>query len=97
MLPDHLLGVLRQQHPSVVIESIELLGIPKCHLDGMMEEGSTIMRVQTLDVPLDLRVAVRVGSAHLALDIQLVLKFEGLDSNRTVRSDMLIKAQTQMD
>jgi len=97
MLPDHLLGILGQQHASVIIESIELLGVPKCHLGGIMEEGSTIMRVQTLDLPLDLRLAVRVGSAYLALDVQLVLKFEGLDSTRTVRSDLFIKSQTTID
>jgi hypothetical protein len=94
MLPEHLLGILRQQHPSVIIETIELLDTPKCNLDGRKQElSSTIIRVQTLDVPLDLRVTVRVGSAHLALDIRLVIKCEGLDSTPTTRSDMFVTAQ----
>jgi hypothetical protein len=35
--PDHLLGVLKQQHPIIIIESIELLDTPKCKLGGMQQ------------------------------------------------------------
>jgi hypothetical protein len=93
-LPEHLLAILRRQHPSLVIESIELLDVPKCNLGGMQQEqNKTLVTVQTLDAPLDLRVTVRVGANQVALDIQLVLICEGLDSIPTVRSDMFIKAQ----
>ena len=62
MLPELLLGILRQQHPDVVIDTIELLAVPDCRLGGPPQEGGEgLITVQTLDVPLDLRVAVRVG------------------------------------
>ena len=94
MLPNHVLSVLRQQHPSVVIETIELLDTPKCDLDVIKQDlSSTIIRAQKLDVPLDLRLTVRVGSAHLALDVRLVIRCEGLDSTPTTRSDMFVTAQ----
>lgn len=93
-LRERVLNTLREQHPEIVIESIELLTIPKCNLGGMKDEQKeTLIRVQTLDVPLDLRVTLRVGSAHLALDIQFVLKYEGLDSTPTIRTDMFVKGQ----
>ena len=96
-LPDHLLGILRQQHPSIAIESIELLDAPKCNLGGMQQPNSeTLVRVQTLSVPLDLRLTLRVGAGRFGLDVQLVIICEGLDSTPTVRSDMFIKAQRQI-
>jgi hypothetical protein len=96
-LPEHLLGILRQQHPSVVIDSIELIDIPKCNLGGMQQPDSkTLVRVQTLRVPLDLRLTLRVGAGRFGLDIQLVIICEGLDSTPTVRSDMFIRAQRQV-
>jgi len=96
-LPEHLLGVLQQQHPSIVIESIELLDIPKCNLGGMEQPDSkTLVTVQTLSVPLDLRLTLRVGAGRFGLDIQLVIICEGLDSTPSVRSDMFIKAQRQI-
>lgn len=93
-LPERLLVIFRQQHPSVVMESIELLAIQKCKLGGIKQEQSeTLVTVQTLDVPLDLRVTLLVGHSRLALDVQLVIKYEGLDSTPTTRTDMFVKAQ----
>ena len=97
MLPGHLLGILRQQHPSVVIESIELLDTPKCNLGGMQQpDDNSLVRVQTLRVPLDLGLILRVGAGRIGLDVQLVIICEGLDSTPIVRSDMFIKAQRQL-
>jgi hypothetical protein len=97
-LPEHLLGILRQQQPSVIIESAELLGAPKCDLGGMQHpDRKTLVRVQTLRVPLDLRLTLRVGARRVELDIQLVFICEGLDSTPTVTSDMFIKAQREID
>ncbi len=96
-LPEHLLGILRQQHPTIIIESIELLDAPKCNLGGMQQPDSeTLVRVQTLRVPLDLRLTLRVGDGRFGLDIQLVIICEGLDSTPTMRSDMFIKAQREI-
>jgi hypothetical protein len=93
-LPDHLLGILRKQHPDIIIESIELLDDPKFKLGGMQQEkNKTLVRVQTLDVPIDLRATICVGRGRFALDVQLVIRCEGLDSTPTIRSDMFIKAQ----
>ena len=98
-LPDHLLGILRQQHPDIVIESIELLDVPKWKLGGMQQEqNKTLVRVQTLDVysRADLRLAVCVSAARFALDVQLIIRCEGLDSAPTIRSDMFIKGQRKI-
>lgn len=96
-LPEHLLGILKQQHPNIIIESIELLDTPKCKLGGMQQQDSkTLVRIQTLDVPLDLRLTLRVGTGRFGLDIQLVIICEGLDSTPTVRSNMFIRAQRQI-
>ena len=93
-LPDHLLDILRPQHPDIVIKCIELLDVPKCKLGGMEQEQSkTLVTVQTLVVPLDLRVSVRARGSQFVLDIQLVIICEGLDSTPNIRGDMFIKAQ----
>jgi len=97
-LTEHLLGILRQQHPSIIIESIELLDTPKCNLGGMQQPASeTLVRVQTLRVPLELRLTLRVAAGRFGLDIQLAIICEGLDSTPTVRSDMFIKAQREIE
>lgn len=97
MLPELLLGILREQHPDVVVDTIELLDVPDCKLGGLQPEGAdTLITVQTLDVPLDLRVAVRVGRTRLALDVQLVIKCEGLDATPTTSADLFVKAQRQL-
>ncbi len=94
MLPKLLLGILREQHPDVVVDTIELLGVPDCNLGGVQQEGSEeLITVQTMDVPLDLRVAVRMGRTRLALDVELVIKCEGLDATPTTSADMFVKAQ----
>ena len=94
MLPKLLLGILREQHPDVVVDTIELLGVPDCKLGGVQQEGSEeLITVQTMDVPLDLRVAVRLGRTRLALDVELVIKCEGLDATPTTSADMFVKAQ----
>ena len=94
MLPEHLLDILRKQHPNVVIESIELLESPKCNLGGMQqEENKSLVRVQTLNVPLNLRLVLRSGGARSALDIQLVIKCDGLYSTPAVSSDMFVRSQ----
>jgi hypothetical protein len=93
-LPGHLLTILRRQQPSVGIESIELLEAPKCGLGGMQkEEGSTIVRVQTLNIPLELRLTLREGASKIELDIQLVINWQGLDATPSATSDMYVKAQ----
>ena len=94
VLPKLLLGILKEQHPDVVVDTIELLGVPDCKLGGVPQEGSEeLITVQTMDVPLDLRVAVRMGRTRLALDVELVIKCEGLDASPTTSADMFVKAQ----
>lgn len=93
-VPAHLLGIFRQQHPDTVIESVEFIDAPKCSLGGT-ERGANrdVVTVQTLDVPLDLRVMVRVARSRLELDVRLVIRGEGLDGVPTVRSDMHVTGQ----
>ena len=96
-LPDRLLVIFRQQHPTVVMESIELLAVQKCKLGGIKQEQSeTLVTVQTLDVPLDLRVTLCVGHNRLALDVHLILKYEELDSTPSTRTDMFVRAQKKI-
>jgi hypothetical protein len=96
-LPQHLLGILKQQYPTIIIETIELLDVPKCKLGGMQQErNQTLVMLQELDVPLDLRLTLCVGADRFGLDIQLVIICTGLDSTPTVRSDMFIKAQRSL-
>ncbi len=96
-LPDHLLGILRQQHPSIEIESIELLETPKCNLGGMQQQDNEAhIRVQTLNAPLDLGLTVRVGASRFGLNIQLAIICEDLDSTPTVRSDMFVRAERRL-
>jgi len=97
MLPGHLLDILRKQFPDVVIESIELLKSPGCSLGGMqLEDNKTFVRVQTLNVPLDLRIVLKIATGRFALDIQLVFRCEGLDSTPAMVSDMFVKAERRM-
>src|SRR5262249_26494050 len=73
-LPGHLLGVLREQEPSVRLESIELLSEPSCKLGGLQDpNGGTLMRVQELRVPLELKLLVHARGTRLVLDVELVL------------------------
>lgn len=76
------------------MESIELVTVQKCKLGGIKQEQSeTLITIQTLDVPLELRVALRVNQTRLVLDVHLILKYEGLDSTPTTRTDMFVKGQ----
>ena len=94
ILPGHLLRILQQQYPDTELESIELLDVQKCNLGGMKQEDSeTLIRVQTLEVPLELRVTLHVKQTRIALDIILVIKGEELDSAPKVKTDMHVKGQ----
>jgi hypothetical protein len=96
-LPGHLADILRKQHPDIVIESVELLDTPKCNLGGMQQPGTaTLVRVQTLDASLHLRLRVRVAQARHSLDVQLVIKCEGLDSAQIITSDLFIRGQERL-
>jgi hypothetical protein len=93
-LPDHLHGILAKQYPDVRIESVELLETSVCNLGGIQQEDSkSLIRVQDLKVPLELRLTLGVGDKRFVLEIQLVIICEGLDETPTTRSDMYIKAQ----
>jgi hypothetical protein len=82
-LPAHIREILNRQFPDVLIESIELLDVPKCNLGGMQQEGDkTLVRIQMFDVTLELCVILRVARGRFALDIQLVIRCVGLDSQR---------------
>lgn len=93
-LPDHLLEVLRKQHANIVIETIELLDSPKCNSGGMQDEHNpTIIKLQTLEVPLDLRLTLRAESRRHEMDVRLVIKGEDLDSEAKTTSDLFVVAQ----
>jgi hypothetical protein len=94
-LPEHLLNILRRQHPAVVIEKIELLDTPLCNLGGMQQEqDASLVRVQTLDVSLHLRVTLLADSVRVGLEIELVFRGNELDTSPSVTSDMFVKSQS---
>lgn len=92
-LVPHLLDILRRQHPQTLIETIELLKVQKCSFGGTQHADRKLVTVQTMDVPLELRIGARVGASRIELDVTLTLKGEGLDTVPTLRSDMRVMSQ----
>jgi hypothetical protein len=96
-LPEHLLDVLRKQHPDICMENIELLDIPRCDVGGLKDDQhESIVNVQTLSVPMDLRLTLSVGRSRFLLDVRLVLKRDWLGSEPTTTSDMFVRAQAAL-
>ncbi len=93
MLSRHLQEIFQRQHKGVILERIELLNAGNGSYGGMQQEQSTIVPLQTMSVPIDLRVVLQAGDGRHALEIQLVLKYEGIDSTPVATSDMFIKEQ----
>src|SRR5271169_1330407 len=61
MLPAHLAGILRKQHPGVALDRVELLSQSDCRVGGMKDEADeNLIRAQDMDVTLRLRVALHV-------------------------------------
>lgn len=91
MLPAHLAGILRQQHPDVVLDRVELLSQSDCRVGGMKDEGKdNVVRVQDMEFTIKLRVALHVGETKSLLGIRLVLKCTGLDAIPAMVSDMFV-------
>jgi hypothetical protein len=93
MLPGHLSDVLTRQNPAIVIDSIELLEVGGCNAGGMQEEG-TLLRLQTFEVPIDLRINLHAGASRMSLVARLLIKAEGIDTGEaSITSDLYIKEQ----
>jgi len=97
MLSDHLTGILRRQHPDVVIARIELLSPPGCRVGGIQNEDKELIRVQDMDATLLLRATLHVAQMESSLDLRLVLKLTGLDETPKMESDMFVEKQTTKD
>jgi hypothetical protein len=97
-LPMHLTDVLQRQAPDVIVTRIELLGEPTCSLAGMRDDkNETFLRVGELNVRLALKVMVRAGEHRSSLDLELVMKFEGLADTQRATTDMFVKSQTRLE
>ena len=96
ILPVHLTDILRKQHPDVVLDRVELLSTSDCQVGGMKDEADeNLVCVQDMDVTLRLRVALHVGETRSLLDVRLVLRCTGLDTDPKMVSDMFVVAQTR--
>ena len=91
MLSDQLTGILRKQHPGVILDRIELLSDPGCRVGGIQNEDKKLIRVQDMDATPMLRVALHLGETRSSLDIRLVLKCTGLDATPKMESDMFVE------
>ena len=92
-LPDHLAGVLREQHPDVEIRSIELLNAGECHLGGFPSaDNSEQILVDSLTAPLDLRLLISTNGMDLH-ELEIVLKIHATDirDSPTISTDMFVK------
>ncbi len=94
-LVSHLHDIFRRQNLGVAIELVEFLNEPKCNMGGMqIEDQPELIRPQTLNVPLELRVVLRSdGGTKYELNLELVLNCVGLDSAPSLTTDMFVKAQ----
>ena len=96
-LPKHLLDVLCKQHPDICMESVELLENPRCDVGGLNGgQHESVVNVQTLMVPMDLRLTLSVGRSRYLMDVRLVLKRDWLGSAPTTTSDMFVRAQAEL-
>jgi hypothetical protein len=59
-------------------------------------DNESLVKVQTLNVHLSLRLVVRIDPLRSALNIELVIKCEGLDSTPAVSSDMFVTSQREL-
>lgn len=92
-LPDHLAGVLREQHQNVQIRTIEFLNAGECKLGGFPSpDNSEHLLVDSLTAPLDLRLRLSTNEAELhELDITLEINATNLRELPQIATNMFVR------
>ena len=92
-LPDHLAGVLREQHPKVEIRSIEFQNAGECNLGGFPSpDNSEHLLVDSLTAPLDLRLRLSTTGNDLhELEITLEINATNVRESPQITTDMFVR------
>lgn len=92
-LPNHLTEILRKQHPSMVLRSVQLLRKPNLDFGGMPSpENKDHIIVDTMTIPLELRLHLsNTGSDSRELDITLIFNATHVNTTPQITSDMFIR------
>ena len=93
-LLDHLTEILRKQHPTVELRSVELLGQPNCELGGMPSpDNQEQLIIDTTKIPLELRIRLSTTGDDLhELTVTLVINAVDVQTTPKITSDMSIRA-----
>jgi len=92
-LHSHLTGVLRKQHPDVVISTLELVAVPDCDLGGFITGEPEIMRVESMCIPIKILAQTVVQGKPHGLRIDLIVNAKGEDGRYIVTTDMHVREQ----
>lgn len=92
-LPDHLMDVLREQHPNVQLQTIEFLSAGNCDLGGFPSpDNPDHLRVDSLTAPMDLRLRLSTNGSDLhELDISLHVIATNIRESPQVTTDLFIR------
>ena len=92
-LSDHLVGVLREQHPNVQFRTIEFLNAGECNLGGFPSpDNSEHLLVDSLTAPLNLRLRISTNGTDLH-ELEITLKINATDVRESpkVTTDMFVQ------
>ncbi|HVJ82532.1 MAG TPA: hypothetical protein VNC50_15795 [Planctomycetia bacterium] len=92
-LHSHLTGVLRKQHPDVVISTLELVAVPDCDMGGFMTRAAEMMRVESMRIPIEVLVQAVVNGKPHGLRIDLFVNAKGENGRYVVTTDMHVREQ----
>jgi hypothetical protein len=96
-LNDHLTDVLRKQYSHSVIESIELQGVENCSIEGMPKsEGSTVINMDSLTVPLNVGIVVSVADTRYKLSLHVDIRSESDGNVFNTVTDVFFRDQVKL-
>lgn len=97
-LPNHLTEILRKQHPSVELRSVELLGKPNLGVGGMPSpDDNEHVIVDTMKVPLELKVLLSTTGHDLhELKVASVINATNVDTIPSITTDLYIRDHNEM-
>jgi len=93
-LGEHLTQVLRQQHPDVVIQSIEFLRAGDCSADGSRTSEGQIIQVDSLCIPIDTRVVLVSNSRTHDLNLHVRIIANCANGKFHIKTDVIVQRQS---